>query len=110
MTVKNLARLYCSVYGTCATLDGAEQCDDANNAPYDGCSPHCLIELYPPPAWSCVLSYYDAGDGCDCGCGVVDPDCADATVASCAFCRPNGSCGNGACPSNIDPIDNAACL
>ncbi len=37
----------------------------------------------PPPVrsyhyvegWTCPLSYYDAMDGCDVGCGVRDPDC-----------------------------------
>ena len=29
----------------------------------------------PPKAWKCDALFYDAGDGCDCGCGAVDPDC-----------------------------------
>ncbi len=29
-----------------------------------------------PSAWTCLPGYYDADDGCDCGCGVPDPDCA----------------------------------
>ena len=29
----------------------------------------------PPPEWTCDAQRYDAGDGCDCGCGAPDPDC-----------------------------------
>eukprot|EP01105_Mastigella_eilhardi_P003082 TRINITY_DN1392_c0_g1_i2.p1 TRINITY_DN1392_c0_g1~~TRINITY_DN1392_c0_g1_i2.p1 ORF type:complete len:1456 (-),score=74.94 TRINITY_DN1392_c0_g1_i2:371-4738(-) len=28
-----------------------------------------------PVAWTCDPSFYQAGDGCDCGCGIEDPDC-----------------------------------
>ena len=28
-----------------------------------------------PPAWTCVDEVFGVGDGCDCGCGVSDPDC-----------------------------------
>ncbi|HEY3356974.1 MAG TPA: hypothetical protein VGQ83_27235, partial [Polyangia bacterium] len=63
-----------------------------------------------PAIWTCPAEYFGAGDGCDCGCGAVDPDCADATVASCQFCTAAGSCATGDCPANIDPSNNAACL
>ncbi len=37
-------------------------------------------EPEPVPAqWTCTPTYYAAADGCDCGCGVVDPDCAGTT-------------------------------
>jgi hypothetical protein len=46
---------------------------------YDGASPLCIngqCQYSPPPAaWACDPSYYDAHDGCDCECGVADPDC-----------------------------------
>ena len=61
--------------------------------------------------WTCYFEFYDADDGCDCGCGIIDPDCADATVASCEYCSGVGSCGDlGGCPSKIDPVNNATCL
>eukprot|EP00514_Thraustochytrium_sp_LLF1b_P012390 CAMPEP_0184555408 /NCGR_PEP_ID=MMETSP0199_2-20130426/37482_1 /TAXON_ID=1112570 /ORGANISM="Thraustochytrium sp., Strain LLF1b" /LENGTH=204 /DNA_ID=CAMNT_0026951725 /DNA_START=253 /DNA_END=863 /DNA_ORIENTATION=- len=28
-----------------------------------------------PKGWTCDAQYYSANDGCDCGCGVRDPDC-----------------------------------
>ena len=38
-----------------------------------------------PAAWDCNASYYDTNDGCDCGCGVIDPDCDSGSVAACGF-------------------------
>ena len=37
----------------------------------------------PPAEWTCAEIFWGADDGCDCGCGSVDPDCVDATLASC---------------------------
>src|SRR5690606_9862237 len=38
-----------------------------------------------PEAWTCNPDYYAAEDGCDCNCGVSDPDCdiPDATIYGC---------------------------
>jgi hypothetical protein len=60
--------------------------------------------------WTCDPAYYGGYDGCDCGCGEVDPDCADATSASCEYCDDLGSCSVAACPGTIDPTNNAVCL
>jgi hypothetical protein len=62
--------------------------------------------------WTCNLAYFGNNDGCDCGCGIVDPDCADTTADSCQFCGESGSCSTSgvSCPSNIDPANNAICL
>lgn len=45
----------------------------------------CLIEnnqdisptQYPtfPTTWTCDLSFFNTNDGCDCNCGIQDPDC-----------------------------------
>jgi hypothetical protein len=29
--------------------------------------------------WTCPPAFYDADDGCDCDCGIPDPDCKDGT-------------------------------
>jgi hypothetical protein len=29
-----------------------------------------------PSAWTCAAERFDTLDGCDCGCGAIDPDCA----------------------------------
>jgi lysophospholipase L1-like esterase len=43
--------------------------------------------------WTCPQDYYGTNDGCDCGCGVIDPDCnGDSTCNACDFyfCGPGG--------------------
>ena len=63
-----------------------------------------------PPAWTCDATAYGDGATCDCGCGVVDPDCADATAGSCDVCDGVGSCAEAAMdctPIAVD--DNATC-
>ena len=63
---------------------------------------HCAI----PPLWTCEASSY--GDGvCNCGCGVVDVDCPDATAAACQLCDQS-SCSPLVC-AGIEPDDNAQC-
>lgn len=62
-----------------------------------------------PAAWTCDAANYNAGDQCDCGCGVVDPDCDDETIAACQHCGGSGSCNAGPCPGTIKPADNSAC-
>ena len=46
---------------------------------------------------------------CDCGCGVIDPDCANGSAASCAYCDDLGSCSYAGCPGQIDAGDNSTC-
>ncbi|MEC9466871.1 MAG: serine protease, partial [Myxococcota bacterium] len=60
---------------------GDNVCDateSANSCPQD-CSPPETSTPEPstgiPSGWTCQADYYDANDGCDCGCGEVDPDC-----------------------------------
>jgi hypothetical protein len=60
--------------------------------------------------WSCDSLYYGAGDGCDCGCGEVDPDCLDATSSSCDYCGETGACSSDSTCSDINPNDNSQCL
>lgn len=60
----------------------------------------------PPKEWVCPDAFYGTNDGCDCGCGVVDPDCEDTTLDSCDVC--NAGCAM-VC-NEIDPENNAVCL
>ena len=62
-----------------------------------------------PAAWDCAASYYGTDDGCDCGCGLIDPDCPDATLQSCIYCANEGSCSDDLCPGDIDPDNIATC-
>jgi hypothetical protein len=63
----------------------------------------------PAAGWTCAATRYHDGESCDCGCGVVDPDCQDETAASCDNCRQLGSCAAGSCPSSVMPDDNSRC-
>jgi cysteine-rich repeat protein len=87
--------------------DTGEACDDGNNTPGDGCTANCALEN--APVWTCNPLYYGANDGCNCGCGIVDPDCADSTLASCDGCNQPGSCSQQPCPGNINAVNNAIC-
>jgi hypothetical protein len=64
-----------------------------------------------PPGWTCAVFYYSDAF-CDCGCGVLDPDCIDGTVASCDYCGAEGSCNPlyVDCLGNIVPAQNWLCL
>lgn len=79
-------------------VEGVEECDDGNDDAGDGCF-QCRREA--PPDWTCPARWYGAGDGCHCGCGVVDADCASAT----AECDVNGCLAGG---PNAD--DNTLCI
>jgi len=57
-----------------------------------------LVVLFPltasaaPTGWRCPDTYY--GDGwCDCGCGVIDSDCASSTTPLYNNCQNGFSCG-----------------
>ncbi len=54
------------------------------------------------PGWDCRPSYYGTDDGCDCGCGIIDPDCGgDASADACDFEYCDGA--------DVDADDNAVC-
>ncbi len=59
-----------------------------------------------PQGWTCDPATY--GDGtCNCGCGVVDGDCADAKASACEVCDET-SCWPLHC-DKVEPDDNAHC-
>lgn len=63
--------------------------------------------------WTCPLEFYGTGDGCDCGCGVVDPDCSSEFPDACEYCEADGACVQGACEDvlmELDPFDNSQCV
>jgi len=63
-----------------------------------------------PPEWTCSDDWYSGNDGCDCGCGAFDPDCANPTVDACDYCGEMGTCnpGDQDC-SELEPNNNAVC-
>ena len=63
-----------------------------------------------PGAWACSASFFGTGDGCDCGCGALDPDCRSASVNACDYCDNQGSCNDGGgCPGTIVADVNSIC-
>jgi hypothetical protein len=66
----------------------------------------------PPDDWACDPGNFNAGDGCDCGCGSADWDCGNAGCADgscdaegCGFCHDDDGdemdCGG--VPANDGP-------
>lgn len=88
----------CNDPGSCAT-----SCADINPSRNYACG-----QTGVPAGWTCAATAYGSGDGCDCGCGVVDPDCFDATRTSCDTCVEQGSCEFFEC-EDISPTNNAIC-
>jgi cysteine-rich repeat protein len=80
------------------TLDFGEQCDDGNLTNFDGCSSTCVIET--PGQWTCEPSYYGTDDGCDCGCGILDPDCPSLSSSACDY----NNCTSGTPLPNNNPL------
>lgn len=59
-------------------------------------------DISVPANWTCPPLFYSSFDGCDCGCGVHDPDCdrAHQILYNCyanssAYCSYNGVCNYG---------------
>lgn len=86
--------------GARADADSTTTTQDASLSPrVDGAPP------VPDAATegACPDSYLGAGDGCDCGCGVVDPDCPTPLQAS--------DCEYDVCATQdeVDPEDATQC-
>jgi hypothetical protein len=97
----------------CSSLsaDACQSCIGCNN---EGCpgtidATDNRICTGAPYAWRCEERYYNDGQLCNCGCGVVDPDCESADIEACDVCDFNGSCSKQDCPGTIDPTSNAFC-
>jgi hypothetical protein len=83
--------------------------DDSDEAPLN---PACPVV---PEEWLCAPEWYDVGDGCDCGCGVIDPDCDDANETSCLYCYDPSCASDGSEEGTCDlealvDNDNSQCL
>jgi hypothetical protein len=63
--------------------------------------------LPPPDDWTCADELYADGGSCDCGCGVLDPDCFENDRGFCTAC-PDGSCSRSDC-RDLDPEDVTVC-
>jgi hypothetical protein len=63
--------------------------------------------LPPPGGWTCAAEYYADQFSCDCGCGILDPDCGENNFDYCSAC-PEGSCSRSDC-RDIDRSDATVC-
>lgn len=85
------ARYSCLAGLSCEELSTGAACATEANAVADLLvtkARACLDGFAPldlPSTWACNPYYYGVGDGCDCGCGAIDPDCGD------------GGCGEDGC-------------
>jgi hypothetical protein len=69
----------CNSGNTC-TADG--QCNGGSSSSSGGSSSGGFTDMQ----LNCQANYIGKGDGCDCGCGVFDPDCATHGASSCEYC------------------------
>jgi len=81
----------------------------AQTAPPPASEP--VVDAAPLPfeaaeAWTCNLAFLGTEDGCDCGCGAPDPDCAGlgctepgCADAACAFCYDASGSDVGCAPA-----------
>jgi len=79
--------------------------------PYSAINPgDNALCVQAPVDWTCPYSSYGEGNAfnCDCGCGVVDLDCASADATECQLV-PFGSCAQNDDSSFILSTDNSKC-
>jgi hypothetical protein len=93
------------------TIDSCTTCNALLSCSSGDCpgaiDPSDNSQCYVPPDWGCYYSLW--GDGsCDCGCGVVDIDCDDATPASCEYC-PSSGCTPFDCSDTLMEDNNGIC-
>jgi len=103
-----------------STLSGAcEYCNDEGSCGNGYCDDPALnIDLTDnsqcatgSQGWTCLVGNYGDGYLCDCGCGIIDYDCASANAAACDYCDDANACtaaSTGTC-ADISPADNSQC-
>jgi hypothetical protein len=96
------------------TADSCEYCDDVGSCNFHACpgaiDPEDNAVCDPLVLWTCDEDAYDDGVTCDCGCGSIDPDCANPTQEACEACNGAGSCAeNEVGCDTIRDVYNAIC-
>lgn len=109
---------YCEVgesAESCAA-DCTEENDKCGNAACeaDETSWSCPIDcdLVLPPQWTCDESDYASNNGCHCGCGIIDPDCAqpDQELFGCESAPQADTCSiAGECAQRALMCGNNTC-
>jgi len=102
---------YCTDTGSCA-VNGCEQINPTDNTTCvegdDSGGGGGGGEDTVPDEWSCPAGYFGSNDGCDCGCGVADPDCGGSGSDVCEYCTGSGYCAEESC-EEINSSNNATC-
>ena len=68
----------------------------------------CEYDVRVADDWVCNTSWFGTSDGCDCGCGAVDPDCNDPSQPVYG-CAPNVACNAGVCEDGFNPPAEWTC-
>jgi hypothetical protein len=90
-----------------ATPAACDRCGPCGACP-DRVDPTDISSCVPAPdGWTCADELYSDGASCDCGCGVLDPDCFENERGYCTIC-PEGSCSRSDC-RDLDPEDITVC-
>jgi hypothetical protein len=95
----------CGIPGSCSAFNWSSTCETID--PVDNAK--CDTTVGVPARWTCSPGHYGTGDGCDCGCGAADPDCATSAIAICETCEDDGACSHFAGCGQLRLGDNAIC-
>ena len=85
-------------YDLTAIINPGNEIDEAGGPTADDVVTYGGFHVTAPQGWTCGESFYAAADGCDCDCGVPDPDCAYASqeLFNCdysnSYCDADGDC------------------
>jgi cysteine-rich repeat protein len=91
------------------TPEGAEQCDDGNENPSDGCTNACTAcgNSTTTAPETCDDGDLDDGDGCDSNCTVTA--CGNGLVVGSETCDDGNTSNNDSCPADCI-VDNCTPL
>ena len=103
--VKTAAYAFQAVSELCSAGYVGDLCGNAPSAPDAGGTVDTGSDGGIPSSWACNSSYYDANDGCDCGCGAIDPDCSlsGQTLYGCEEGQVCGATGVCEAPATEEP-------
>ncbi len=115
-------KLVCAYYGLFTAFSAGASCQETVSGEYyyyykdptgetweeceedcDGATGMCAMPKEVPAGWTCNPDYYGDED-CDCGCGILDEDCADNSYASCEYATGCTATGY------VNPEDSTQCV
>lgn len=111
----------CGVYDPDCDKDDQRiyNCDAGIGASCPADTNTCAYTGVVPEAWNCPGGFFGTSDGCDCNCGLRDPDCDvngqslfgcpcdDMTCNSNGFCT--GACGGITVLASTEPCPTLTC-